>query len=262
MSDFSVSTYMPCYKIDLTANKVNLGKYNYTEMLQKIKASTPPEGAAYWKPDEYGRILVDPNCPRRASFESGTTHSVRGFELPASYAVKKPDFLSQMERTQAAAFLKNEQSGDRVEGVYDQLSDRSKDVLSKLKDGGEVEKDAWKGLCKELMDLGQLTESEYACSNLDYRLIPLGCHDANGNFVRYSNTAEAVLASRSLNQWSGQPLEMLDTWSFLLTRWGSQLAMETNPDGTPKYRDLSPVFSQASACQKLKELVNSLVELA
>ncbi len=192
-------------------------------------------------------------------YVSGMTYSVRGFELPASYAVKKPDFLSQMECAQATTFLNNEQSGDRVEGVYHQLSDRSKDVLSKLKDGGEVEKDAWKGLCKELLDLGQLTESEYECSNLDYRLIPLGCHDASGNFVKYSNTADMVLASRSLCQWPGQPLNMLDNWSFMLTKWGNQLATEKNPDGTPKYRDLTPISNQASACKKVMELINSLV---
>ena len=262
MSDFSVSTYMPCYKIDLASKKASLGQYNYTEMLQKMKASTPPEGAAYWKPDEYGRTLVDPNCPRRASLVSGATHSVHGVELPASYAVKKSDFLSQMERTQAAAFLNSEQNGDRVEGVYHQLSDQSKDVLSKLKDGGQVEKDAWKGLCKELLDLGQITESEYACSNLDYRLIPLGCHDASGNFVKYSNTADMVRASRSLAQWPGDPLNMLDSWSFMLSKWGMQLAAEYNPDGAPKYRDLTPISNQASACDKVKELIHSLAALS
>lgn len=193
---------------------------------------------------------------------SGITQSVRGFELPAAYGVKKTDFLSQMERTRASAFLNHEHSGDRTQAVYHQLSDRSKDVLVKLKEGGQVEKDAWKGLCRELLDLGELTEAEYACSNLEYRLIPLGCHGAGGSFVRYSGTAEMVLDSRSLNQWSGQPLDMLDTWSFLLTKWGRQLAAEHNPDGTPKYHDLSPISSQADACGKLRELINSLTEFA
>lgn len=195
-------------------------------------------------------------------YVSSTPYSVRGFELPSTYAVKKSGFLTQMERTQATAFLNSEQNGDRVEGVYHQLSDQSKDVLSKLKDGGQVEKDAWKGLCKELLDLGQITESEYACSNLDYRLIPLGCHDANGNFVKYSNTADMVRASRSLSQWPGDPLNMLNTWSFMLTKWGRQLATEQNPDGTPKYRDLTPVSNQASTCKKVMELINSLAALS
>lgn len=188
--------------------------------------------------------------------------STRGFDLPASYAVKKSSFLSRMERTRASVFLNNAQSGDRTEGVYDQLSDPSKDVLKQLKEGGQVEQDAWKGLCRELLDLGQLTEAEYACSNLDYRLIPLGCRSTSGSFVPYSDTAEMVLASRSLNQWSGRPLDILDTWSCLLAKWGRQLAAEQNPDGTPKYRDLSPVSRQVDACEKLRELINRLIEAA
>lgn len=195
-------------------------------------------------------------------YVSSPLYSTRGFELPSAYAVKGSGFLTQMERTQAAVFLNSEQNGDRVEGVYQQLSDRSKDVLSKLKDGGQVEKDAWKGLCKELLDLGQITESEYTCSNLDYRLIPLGCHDASGNFVKYSNTADMVRASRSLAQWPGDPLNMLDSWSFMLSKWGMQLAAEYNPDGTPKYRDITPVSDQASACNKVKELIHSLAALS
>lgn len=191
-------------------------------------------------------------------YVTGAPYTARSFELPSAYAPKGSGFLTQMERTQAAAFLNSEQNGDRVEGVYQQLSDQSKDVLSKLKDGGQVEKDAWKGLCKELLDLGQITESEYECSNLDYRLIPLGCHDANGDFVKYSNTADMVLASRSLDRWPGDPLNMLDTWSFMLSKWGMELAEEHNSDGTPKYRDLSPISNQASACKKVMELINSL----
>lgn len=95
-------------------------------------------------------------------YVTGAPYRARGFELPSAYAPKGSGLLTQMERTQAAVFLNSEQNGDQVEGVYQQLSDQSKDVLSKLKDGGQVEKDAWKGLCKELLDL-------------DYRLIPLGC---------------------------------------------------------------------------------------
>ncbi len=195
-------------------------------------------------------------------YVSSAPYSVRGFELPSAYMPKGSGFLTQMERTQAAAFLNSEQNGDRAEGVYHQLSDQSKNVLSKLKDGGQVEKDTWKGLCKELLDLGQITESEYACSNLDYRLIPLGCHDANGNFVKYSSTADMVQASRSLCQWPGQPLNMLDTWSFMLIKWGNQLAMEQNPDGTPKYLDLTPISNQASACKKVMEVINSLASFS
>ena len=76
---------------------------------------------------------------------------------------------------------------------------------------------AWKGLCRELLDLSQLTESEYACANLNYRLIPLGCHNSDGSFVRSRGTAEMVLASRALNQCTGNPLDIPPTGSFLIT---------------------------------------------
>lgn len=185
--------------------------------------------------------------------------SVSGMSIPSSRIKDKPNFLTEMESTRATTLLNNWTGDESLQTVYSQLSDSAKNVLSNLQSGKPVEKDAWKGLCKELLDQGQITESEYQCTNLDYRLIPLGSHDSSGNFVRYNNTAEIVLASRSLNQWSGQPLEMLDTWSFLFRKWGNQLALEYNPDGTPKYQNLSPISNQASACQKIADLINGLI---
>lgn len=185
--------------------------------------------------------------------------SVSSMPIPSSRIKGRQNFLTEMESMRATTLIGNWTDDEFLQKVYDQLSDSSKGILSNLQSGKPVEKDAWKGLCKELLDQGQITESEYQCTNLDYRLIPLGSHDSSGNFVRYNNTAEIVLASRSLNQWTGHPLEMLDTWSFLFRKWGSQLALEYNPDGTPKYQNLSPISNQASACQKIADLINGLI---
>lgn len=193
------------------------------------------------------------NISRISSF------GVSGMSIPSSRIKGKTTFLTEMESTKATTLINNWTGDEDLQKVYNQLSDSSKGVLSNLQSGKPVEKDAWKSLCKELLDQGQITESEYQCTNLDYRLIPLGSHDSSGNFVRYSNTAEIVLASRSLNQWSGQPLDMLETWSFLFRKWGNQLALEHNPDGTLKYQNLSPISNQASACQKITDLIKDLI---
>ena len=193
------------------------------------------------------------NISRTCSF------GVSGMSIPSSRIKGNQNFLTEMESMRASTFISNWTSDKPLQEVYNQLSDSSKCVLSNLQSGKPVEKDAWKGLCKELPDQGQITESEYQCTNLDYRLIPLGSHDSSGNFVRYNNTDEIVLASRSLNQWSGQPLDILDTWSFLFRKWGNQLALEYNSDGTSKYQNLSPINNQASACQKITNLIKELI---
>ena len=76
--------YLPCYRIDPASKRMSLGKYNYTETLQKMKESTPPEGRTYWgEPDEYGRVYVDPNNPRQATLEPADAASLTPADLRA-----------------------------------------------------------------------------------------------------------------------------------------------------------------------------------
>ena len=62
-----------------------------------------------------------------------------------------------------------------------------------------------------------------------------------------------------INRWPGNPLDYLDQWAFSLKKWGAELSRERNPDGTPKYQDVSPIYDQASACGRVSNLIKGLL---
>ena len=51
----------------------------------------------------------------------------------------------------------------------------------------------------------------------------------------------------------------LDQWAFSLKKWGTELSWERNFDGSPKYKDLSPIYDQASACGRVSNLIKGLL---
>lgn len=73
--------YRTCYAYNSSTGKMEFKKYNYTEMLEKMKKSIPPEGVVYWEPDEHGRVYIDPRNPRQAVLESEDAPSARLFKL-------------------------------------------------------------------------------------------------------------------------------------------------------------------------------------
>lgn len=105
MNGISTSTeaiYRTCYHIDLAAKKATLGKYNYTEMMEKRKTSTPPERVTYWEPDEYGRVYIDPNHPWQASLEPAEPADCSDIPLPDPGKIALPDVNTRMEERQRA----------------------------------------------------------------------------------------------------------------------------------------------------------------
>ena len=72
MSSISGTTgavYRSCYYIDTSTGTMSLGKYNYTEMMEKMMSAPAKEGITYWEPDEYGRIYIAPRHPMKATLE-------------------------------------------------------------------------------------------------------------------------------------------------------------------------------------------------
>lgn len=105
MSSISTSTeavYRTCYHIDLSDRKATLGKYNYTEMLEKMRTSTPPEGVTYWEPDEYGRVYIDPNHPWQAALEPAVPADCSGIPLSDPGKIAMPGVNTRTEEKQRA----------------------------------------------------------------------------------------------------------------------------------------------------------------
>lgn len=98
------TVYRTCYHIDLAAGTATLGKYNYTEMLEKMASASERDDVTYWVPDEYGRVLVDPKHPYRATLEYENASNALFpasalYSLPSCKKEKTEEEKLQEERT-------------------------------------------------------------------------------------------------------------------------------------------------------------------
>lgn len=91
--------YRTCYAYNSATGKMEFQTYNYTEMLEKMRTSTPPEGVTYWEPDEYGRVYIDPRHPRQAALEC---EDASGTQLPAPGRAALPGVNTRTEEKQRA----------------------------------------------------------------------------------------------------------------------------------------------------------------
>lgn len=91
--------------------------------------------------------------------------------------------------------------------AYEQLSDESKDVLSRMKAGqSDVDMVEWVNLCRELKDAGVITEEEYSNVRPDMKL---GVLPEPG---LYWSPAGVDLHLSDDVEWKGDPLKYLDEW--------------------------------------------------
>lgn len=166
-------------------------------------------------------------------------------------------FLENVIRTQAS------QGG--LDGVYSRLSPASQKALEGLKAGrSDMTRDQWTALCRELKDLGAITQAEFDYTGTEFRLHPVFT-DSHGNVTcpgaRESFdllTGRGVLLQNESAAWKGDPLAYLDAWAKTFERWKSQYAGERWPDGEKKYEDLSPLDRRIDAFQKVAELLRGL----
>ena len=146
------------------------------------------------------------------------------------------------------------------------LSGKNQEIVSKLTDGAKktlqrlktnpnsISKRDWMDLTHELNAMGAISDLDYGWTRADFHFIPLG--DMDNPFTTTEQLRETM---GRINQWPGNPLDYLDQWAFSLKKWGAELSRELNPDGTPKYKDVSPIYDQASACGRVSNLIKGLL---
>lgn len=148
----------------------------------------------------------------------------------------------------------------------DLLSGKNQEIAGKLTDGAKktlrrlkanpngISKVEWMDLTHELNAMGAISNTDYQGTNMMFHLVPLGDMDNP-----FPTSADMRNTLDRINQWPGNPLDYLDQWAFSLRKWGAELSRERNPDGTPKYKDVSPVYDQASACGRVSNLIKGLL---
>lgn len=139
--------------------------------------------------------------------------------------------------------------------IADKLTDGAKRTLQRLKaNPNSISKRDWMDLTHELNAMGAVSDTDYQGTNMMFHLVPLGDMDNP-----YPTSADMRDTLDRINQWPGNPLDYLDQWAFSLRKWGAELSRELNPDGMPKYKDVSPVYDQASACGRVSSLIKGLL---
>lgn len=131
------------------------------------------------------------------------------------------------------------------------------ETLTKIKSNFKLDKDEWIKLLGVLRDEGKISQDDYQLASVGYSLIPLGYKDANGNFVKYDT--ESVMAKRmsltaqgaAKDGWDGDPIQYLDNWIASMRNWKSDMLLQRNPDGTPKYNNFEPLDKQISSISKV-----------
>ncbi len=150
-------------------------------------------------------------------------------------------------------------SGESGEGelkeIISKLSDGSRATLKRLKfNPNFISKREWLDLTTELNHMGVLSDTDYMAADGLFQLVPLG--DIENP---YTLTDDMRTTLDRVHQWPGNPFEHLDTWAFSLRKWASVLSLERAPDGTPRYQDFSPIYDQASACDRVSNLIKGLL---
>lgn len=189
----------------------------------------------------------------------GVNYIVNNTGIPSSEAWKYRPAGTKTTTVDFAALLKSAGNGqsEELKDIISKLSDQSKAILRRLKyNPNFISKKDWMDLTSELNKMGVLSDDDYTWARVDLHLVPIGDMDNP-----YTTTADFRASMNQLNrQWPTNPFEHLDMWAFSLRKWAASLSMELNRDGTPKYRDFSPIQQQASACGRVSGLVKALTQ--
>ena len=139
--------------------------------------------------------------------------------------------------------------------IAGKLTGGAKKTLQRLKaNPNAISKVEWMDLMHELNAMGAVSDTDYQGTDMMFHLVPLG--DMDNPFPASADLRDTL---DRINRWPGNPLDYLDQWAFSLKKWGTELSSERNPDGTPKYKDVSPVYNQAAACGRVSNLIKGLL---
>ena len=179
-------------------------------------------------------------------------------------AVLSRQYFQSVAGTAGGGFLENllktTTSGGETDGLFGRLSPASQTALKNLRAGkGSMSKQQWSTLCRELKDLGVITQTQFDYSRADFRLAPL-VSDGRGGATAPTIVKE-FLGEGKFDRWNGDPLAYLDEWIGVLRESRSKLAAEYWPDGERKYKDLSPLTRQIDDCGKVADILRELLAL-
>lgn len=145
--------------------------------------------------------------------------------------------------------------------IVDRLSDSSRATLEAMKAGRDVSKSQWTMLCKEMKDMGAITEDDFNSVRTDIQIVPAG-YELHPVMVRelkamYARSQGIYVETE---MWTGDPFEYLTSWQDLMDEWQDMLVTIRDENGARKYTDFSPIREQVNSCQKVSELVKNLIE--
>lgn len=144
--------------------------------------------------------------------------------------------------------------------IVDRLSDSARATLEAIKAGRDVSKEQWTALCKEMNDMGAITEDEFNSVRADIQFVPAGY---GPHPVMVQELKAMYARSQGIHvdteMWTGDPFEYLTSWATLMDGWQKMLVTQRDSNGAQKYTDLSPIRDQVNSCQKVSDLVKDLL---
>ena len=184
--------------------------------------------------------------------DSGVNHIVNNTRIPTSeWGKYKP---AGVNPDGPSVDFSDLLSGKNQE-IAGKLTGGAKKTLQRLKaNPNAISKVEWMDLMHELNATGAISDTDYQGTDMMFHLVPLG--DMDNPFPASADMRDTL---DRINRWPGNPLDYLDQWAFSLKKWGAELSWERNSDGTPKYKNLSPVYDQASACGRVSNLIKGLL---
>ena len=184
--------------------------------------------------------------------DRGVNYIVNNTGVPTSaWGNYKPAGVNPDGPSLDFAALSSKEAGE----LAGKLTDGAKRTLRRLKTNpNAIFKRDWLDLMHELNAMGAVSDADYRGTDMMFHLVPLG--DMDHPFPTSADMRDTL---ERINRWPGNPMDYLDQWAFSLKKWGAELSRERNPDGTPKYKDLAPVYDQAAACIRVSGLLKGLL---
>ena len=155
--------------------------------------------------------------------------------------------------------LSNSTGTPTLQDAYEQLSDESKDVLSRMKAGqSDVDMVEWVNLCRELKDAGVITEEEFSNVRPDMKL---GVLPKPGLYWSPAGVDLHLTANDDV-EWKGDPLKYLDEWMASLGKLRTAWAAAIGPDGNHPTEYVNELNSCIGSCAKVANVVSNIMALA
>lgn len=157
--------------------------------------------------------------------------------------------------------------------LYDRLPEEAQAVVTRIRDGENIEQQDWRQLAEALCDLGVLTREEMEAVSVEHHFLPVGYTNAAGETVLYphpmleerlsalagggEDDPEALYQAASAFDWEGDLLRWLDRWTSHLRQWRTDLSYRRTESGAPY--DTRTITEQIAACEKASSLVKQLI---